>query len=52
MLKKICVVSEATPVQLLKGKLENADLQYFNGTHFVALDGYGDLRSVSKVGFM
>lgn len=52
MLQKLCVVSELTLEQLLKVKLENADLQYFNAAHFVALNGHGDLRSVSKVVFM
>jgi len=52
VLKKLCVVSEVTLEQLLKGKLEKADLQYFNATHFVAVDGHGDLSSVSEVGFM
>lgn len=52
MFKKSYVVSEVTLGQLLKGKLENAGLQYFNATHFVALDGHGYLRSVSKVVFI
>lgn len=48
----LCVVSEVTLGQFLKGKLEKADLQYFNATHFVVLGSHGVLKSVSKVVLM
>lgn len=51
MLKKLCVLSGVIQWHLLKGELENADLQCFNATQFIALDGHGGFEICKQSGF-
>lgn len=51
MLKKLCVLSEVIKWHLLKGKLKNADLQCFNATQFIALDGHEGFEICKQRGF-